>query len=116
MIAGLVIYRFDASLFYANANRFKDRCAAAVKGAPYPVHTLILDAAAFGTTDASAARTIAETVTNMGNAGVRVLVAELGSWPRAEWRELGLEDLIGAENFHPTVAAAVAATQAPPLS
>lgn len=115
VISGVVIYRFDASLFYANANRFKDRCAAAVKGAPYSVHTLVLDAAAFGTTDASAARAITETVSNMRHSGVEVVVAELGSWPRVEWQELGLEELIGAQNFYPTVAAAVAAAEAPPL-
>ena len=115
VIDGVVLYRFDASLFYANANRFKERCAAAVAGAPYPVNTLVIDAAGFGSTDATAAQAITETVTNMRAARVDVRIAELGAWPLEEWRELGLVELIGEANFHPTVAAAVAAAQAPPL-
>lgn len=115
VVDGVVVYRFDASLFYANANRFKERCAAAVAGAPYPVRTLIIDAAGFGSTDATAAQAITETVANMRAAGVAVLVAELGAWPLQEWRELGLVELIGEGNFYPTVPQAVTASEAPPL-
>jgi high affinity sulfate transporter 1 len=41
---GLVIFRYDAELFYANANRFVDHVQAVVEGAPDRVRWVILDA------------------------------------------------------------------------
>lgn len=51
---GLVIFRYDAQLFYANANRFVEDVQAVVEGAPDPVRWVILDATSVTDLDYSA--------------------------------------------------------------
>jgi high affinity sulfate transporter 1 len=51
---GLIIYRYDAELFYANANRFVDDVEKAIAGAPTPVEWLVLDASSLDDVDYSA--------------------------------------------------------------
>ena len=42
---GLIVYRFGADLFYANADRFADEVRALVDRAPAPVRWFVVDAA-----------------------------------------------------------------------
>ena len=51
---GLVVFRYDAELFYANANRFVEDVQAVVEGAPDPVRWVVLDATAVTDLDYSA--------------------------------------------------------------
>lgn len=53
-LPGLVIFRYDAELFYANANRFVDDVEAVVDAAPDPVRWLALDCASIADVDYSA--------------------------------------------------------------
>ena len=43
---GLIVYRFGADLFYANADRFADETRALIEGAPDPVKWFVIDASA----------------------------------------------------------------------
>ena len=52
---GLILFRFDSQLFYANANRFVDDVQKAVDAAPHPVEWLVLDASSLTEVDFSAA-------------------------------------------------------------
>ncbi len=45
-VPGLVVYRYDSPLFFANANDFRRRALAAVDDAPTPVRWLLLNAEA----------------------------------------------------------------------
>jgi high affinity sulfate transporter 1 len=56
---GLVVFRFDAPLFYANANRFVDDVQLIVEKAPDPVRWLVLDAGAIPDVDYSAGVSLA---------------------------------------------------------
>ena len=51
---GLIVFRFDADLFFANANRFVDDVEGLVLGAPQPVRWLVIDAGALDDVDYSA--------------------------------------------------------------
>ncbi|PBC75681.1 high affinity sulfate transporter 1 [Streptomyces sp. TLI_235] len=51
---GLIVFRFNAELFYANASRFADEVRALVDDAPDPVRWLVLDAAGIADVDYSA--------------------------------------------------------------
>jgi SulP family sulfate permease len=55
---GLVMYRFEAELFYANANRFMEEVSALVGQPPTPVRWLIVDAESITHVDYSAARVL----------------------------------------------------------
>ena len=52
--SGLIVFRFDAELFYANAGRFCDDLKALVDGAPDPVRWVLLDASSLTDVDYSA--------------------------------------------------------------
>ena len=56
---GLVVFRYDAELFYANANRFVDDVEALVDHAPDPVRWVILDASSLDDIDYSAGVSLA---------------------------------------------------------
>jgi MFS superfamily sulfate permease-like transporter len=51
---GLIVFRYDADLFYANTSRFIDDLEALVEHAPDPVRWLVLDAGAIDDIDYSA--------------------------------------------------------------
>ena len=51
---GLVVFRYDAQLFYANANSFVDDIQRVIEGAPDPVRWLVLDASTLDDVDYSA--------------------------------------------------------------
>jgi len=53
-LPGLVVFRYDADLFYANANRFTDDVEALFQSAPDPVHWLVLDCSSIDDVDYSA--------------------------------------------------------------
>ncbi len=56
---GLVIFRYDADLFYANAARFTDDVEAIVSTAPDPVRWLVLDCSAIDDVDYTAGLALA---------------------------------------------------------
>ena len=76
---GLVIYRFGAELFYANANRFAEEVTCLVGGTPSPVRWLIADAEAITRLDYSASRVLAELLRSLKDRGVQFGLA------RAPW-------------------------------
>ena len=59
---GLIVYRFGADLFYANADRFADEVRGLVAGAPEPVRWFIIDCAAIFDVDYTAARTVRDLI------------------------------------------------------
>ena len=67
---GLVLYRFGAALYYANASRFADEILTLVGPSPTSVRWLIVDAEAITNVDYSAARVVEELKKDLTNAGV----------------------------------------------
>ena len=55
---GLIVYRYGADLFYANADHFSDEVRELIDKAPSPVQWLVFDAEAIGDVDLSAAQTV----------------------------------------------------------
>jgi MFS superfamily sulfate permease-like transporter len=76
---GLVIYRFGAELFYANANRFAEEVTCLVEGTPSPVRWLIADAEAIARMDYSSSRVLAELFQNLKKRGIQFGFARV-SW------------------------------------
>jgi sulfate permease, SulP family len=104
---GVVVYRFNGRLFFANAHFFKRRIWAAVDGAPKPVRCLVLDATALSGIDASSVDALAEVHAGCTARNITFEVAHATSDLRERFEETELADLIGADNFYPTVQAAV---------
>ena len=65
-LPGLVVFRYDADLFYANANRFADHLEAVISAAPDPVRWIALDCGGIDDIDYSAGVTLANLVNYCG--------------------------------------------------
>lgn len=61
-LPGLIVFRFDARLFYANASLFVDDIRKIIDGAPTPVRWLVLDCSSIGDIDYSASLNIADLI------------------------------------------------------
>jgi MFS superfamily sulfate permease-like transporter len=113
---GVVVYRIQERLFFANAHFFKRRVWAAVDGAPKPVGHLVLDATMISGIDASAVGAIREVRTGLHSRNITFEVAHATDELREQFDQTGLTSVIGAEHIHGTIAAAVQACASPPRS
>ena len=104
---GVVVYRFNGRLFFANAHFFKRRVWAAVDGAPKPVRCLVLDTTALSGIDASSVDALAEVHAGCQARNITLDIAHATSDLRDRLDETGLTELFGTDNFYPTVPAAV---------
>jgi MFS superfamily sulfate permease-like transporter len=94
-LPGLVLYRFGAPLYYANASRFADEILAVVGPSPTPVRWFIVDSEAITQVDYSAARVIEELKKNLTKAGVCFGFARLSWNTRADFDRHHLTEAIG---------------------
>ncbi|WP_459698293.1 SulP family inorganic anion transporter, partial [Acidisoma sp. C75] len=99
---GVLIYRFNADLFYANAERFAEEVRALVQAAPDPVHFLVIEAEAIPNVDYSAARTLARLLQDLRGQGVRVRFARVSASLRADLIRHHLMEEIGADQVFAT--------------
>jgi len=109
---GLVVYRFAASAYYANANRFTQEIQDLVDNAHPPVKWLCIDAAAMPDVDFSAGQVLIELQRALQERGVRLVAAELDDDVRRELRIYGIEDAAGSDAFFSTVQEALEAYRA----
>src|SRR5262245_19845522 len=91
---GLVVFRFGADLFYANATRFADDIQTVVAHAPSPVKWLVLDAGAITNVDYSAARILRARADDLTRDGVRLLLVHPPPTLRADLERHRLTDVI----------------------
>ena len=109
---GVVIYRIDDRLFFANARYFRRRVREALRGANSSTEWLVLDAEAINHVDSAGLAVLAELAEALPKTGVRVAVARMKTYVRRELDAAGITDTIGPERFYGTVSAAVDACTA----
>jgi high affinity sulfate transporter 1 len=107
-LPGLVIYRFDGPLFFANATTFRDEIRRLARAEPKPAWILI---AAEPVTDVdTTASDVLEDLDEALNArGISLVFAELKDPVRRKIERYGLTRTIDPRHFYPTIAAAIAA-------
>ena len=110
---GLVIYRFDASLVFFNADRFKARVRTVVREAPAPVRHFLLDAETIPLLDTTGAAILDQLRGDLENEGIGMAVAEAKSQVRGMLDRTGLAGKIGPDRMFTTVNAAVEALSKP---
>jgi MFS superfamily sulfate permease-like transporter len=106
---GLIVYRFGADLFFANADRFADEVRALVAEAPHRVRCFVIDAAAITNIDYSAARTLHGLLADLGRRGIVVVIARANQFLRADLARHGVTALLGAPQIFATLHEALAA-------
>jgi SulP family sulfate permease len=108
---GLLIYRFNHSLYYANTERFSEDILDLVNGADPAVSWLCVDAAAIDEVDWSGGATIRQSIAQLKERNVRLVFAEVEDDVRAELDGYGVTKLVGEDAFYSSVAAVMVAYQ-----
>jgi high affinity sulfate transporter 1 len=107
-LPGLVIYRFDAPLFFANAKTFRDEVRRLAKAKPPPAWVVIA-AEPVTDVDTTAADVLEDLDETLNAAGISLVFAELKDPVRRKIERYGLTRTIDARHFFPTIESAVAA-------
>jgi high affinity sulfate transporter 1 len=107
IIPGLVIYRLDDRLFFANARYFRGRVRDAIRGAPYPVTTLVFDAESVTDLDTSGAQALADLIDELREEGIHFVLARSRATFEAALSTTGHQDVLPSQDRYPTVRAAV---------
>ena len=106
-IPGLVLFRWDAPLFFANAEFFRERVLDATARSPTPVRWLVVAAEPVTSVDVTAADALAELDKTLEAAGIDLRFAELKDPVKDKLKRFGLFAEIGEDSFFPTIGAAV---------
>ncbi|HEX4525129.1 MAG TPA: SulP family inorganic anion transporter [Gaiellaceae bacterium] len=112
---GLVVYRFGAGIFYANAQRLSDELLELASG-DRPPRWVVLDAASIDDIDFTGGKTLGEIAAELKYRGIVLAVADVRDSVRRELTRYGITHLIGADRIFDTVQTAVDAfhADAPP--
>ncbi len=106
-IPGLVLFRWDAPLFFANAEYFHERVLDAAASSPTPVRRLVVAAEPVTSVDVTSADMLVELDETLRAAGIELCFAEMKGPVKDKLKRFGLFTRLGAEAFFPTVGAAV---------
>ena len=107
LVPGLVLFRWDAPLFFANAELFHDRVLDAVATSPTPVRWLVVAAEPVTSVDVTAADILVELHETLRAAGIELCFAEMKDPVKDKLKRFGLFTRFGEETFFPTLGAAV---------
>ncbi|MER5946480.1 sulfate permease [Streptomyces sp. NPDC001904] len=110
-LPGLVILRFDAPLFFANAKSFRDEVLRSVRHAP-GVRQVLLATEPVTDVDTTAADVLLELDAALQEKGVRLVFAEMKDPVRRKIEQYGLARTFAPERFFPTLEEAVVAFRA----
>ncbi len=106
-IPGLVLFRWDAPLFFANAEQFQNTVLESVDQSPTPVQRLVIAAEPVTSIDITSADMLAELDKALEARGVELQFAEMKDPVKDKMKRFELFERMGESAFHPTVGAAV---------
>jgi len=107
LVPGLLLYRFDAPLFFANAGFFRRRIRGLLAATTPRVRWVVVAAEPITDVDTSAAAILGELLAELRRQGVTLAFAELKGPVKDRLRRYGLYDQVGDDRFFPTVGTAV---------
>ncbi|MFF7264998.1 SulP family inorganic anion transporter [Streptomyces sp. NPDC008159] len=108
-IPGLLVYRYDSPLFFANAEDFRRRALAAVDEQEDPVRWFVLNTEANVEVDITALDAVDELRRELTRRGVVLALARVKQDLMDDLRSYGLAESVGADRIFPTLPTAVAA-------
>jgi MFS superfamily sulfate permease-like transporter len=108
-ISGLVLFRWDAPLFFANAELFNKRVLDAVASSSTPVKCVVVTAEPVTSVDVTAADSLAELHSALRSAGIQLWFAEMKDPVKDKLKRFELLDRLGEHNFFATIGEAVRA-------
>ena len=106
-VPGLLLFRWDAQLFFANAELFREQILAAVEAAPTPIRWVVVASDAITDVDITAADVLLMLHGELEDQGVSLMFAGLKGPVKDRLRHYGTLDTLGSDIFEPTVGSAV---------
>jgi high affinity sulfate transporter 1 len=106
-VPGLLLFRWDAPLFFANADLFQRSVLQAMEQEPGPVQRVVVAAEPVTSVDVTSADMLGELAHTLREAGVELHFAEMKDPVKDKLIRFELIEQLGVANFHPTVGAAV---------
>ena len=108
-LEGLLVYRFDAPLFFANVGWFRQRLRRAMDRNPGAERWVVIDFEGIGSVDATAVEGLCELVDELHDEGVVVGTARANDIVVSQLQRGGVIERIGDDNVHATINRAVQA-------
>jgi high affinity sulfate transporter 1 len=106
-IPGLVLFRWDAPLFFANAELFHQRIIDAIAESPTPVRRIIVTAEPVTSVDVTSADMLCELEHSLTESGIELRFAEMKDPVKDKLKRFELFERFGAADFYPTIGSAV---------
>ena len=106
-VPGLVLFRWDAPLFFANAELFNQRVLEAVAGSPTPVKRVIVTAEPVTSIDVTSADVLVELDEALRALDVELHFAEMKDPVKDKLKQFEIDTRFGPQCLHPTVGASV---------
>ncbi len=107
LVPGLVLFRWDAPLFFANAELFHQRVREAVASSPTPVKRIIVTAEPVTSIDVTSADMLEELCKELHASGIELRFAEMKDPVKDKLKRFGMFERFGPESFYPTIGASV---------
>jgi high affinity sulfate transporter 1 len=107
LIPGLVLFRWDAPLFFANAELFNKRALEAVASSPTPVQWIVISAEPVTSVDVTAADAVSELDDALHAANIELCFAEMKDPVKDKLKRFGLFTHLGEQSFFATLGEAV---------
>jgi sulfate permease, SulP family len=104
---GVVVYRLDDRLFFANASYVKGRIREAIRGAPSSTRWLVLDAEGVGHIDTAGLQALTQIEEGLEREGIGLAIARMKAPIEQELRDGGVLEQVGAANLFGSVRAAI---------
>jgi high affinity sulfate transporter 1 len=109
LIPGLVLFRWDAPLFFANAELFHQRVLDAVASSPTPARWIVIAAEPVTSIDVTAADVLAELDDTLHRSGIELCFAEMKDPVKDKLKRFGIFIRLGETTFFATLGEAVSA-------
>ena len=106
-LPGLLVYRFDGPLFFANGEYFVKRVRAAIRANPGEETSVVLDMEGIGSVDTTAVDHLSDLVIELESSGIVVSLARANSQVLRLLTRAGLVARLGSDRVFPTINAAV---------
>jgi high affinity sulfate transporter 1 len=107
LVPGLVLFRWDAPLFFANAEFFHDRVLEAISRSTTPIRWLVVAAEPVTSVDVTSADAIVELDDELRAAGIELCFAEMKDPVKDKLKRFGIFARFGEERFFATIDEAV---------
>jgi high affinity sulfate transporter 1 len=107
LVSGLVLFRWDAPLFFANAEQFHKCILEAVAASPTPARWVVVTAEPMTSVDVTSADMLLDLQQALGAQSIALHFAEMKDPVKDKLKRFELFERIGPASFHPTIDAAV---------